>query len=79
MAAAVDHPHWSTAATGRADDGAGLQEADALGEHLRGCHRGARRLFTLRCAADTMHRFVSARFASSLAFGVLVLGLCVFG
>lgn len=77
--AAVAHPHWSTAATGGANGAVGPQEADALGEHLRGCHRGARPLFTLRCAADTLHRFVSARFASSLAFGVLVLGLCVFG
>jgi hypothetical protein len=79
---AVHHAHWRTAATpdgGTPDGAAAAREAGALGEHLRGCHHGARGTFTLRCAADALHRFVSARFASSLALAVALLGLCVFG
>lgn len=57
-------PTWSTSCL---HDGpaAPPTEPGALDEHLRACLGGRRRLFVLRCGADTVHAFVAGRLVSS--------------
>ena len=65
-------PAWSTAAFGGAADMLPI-EMSALGEHLAGCRSVSGRMFALRCAAETVHGFVVARFVTT----VLVVGLVI--
>jgi hypothetical protein len=67
-------PTWSTSCL---HDGAAAPptEPGALDEHLRACLGGNRRLFVLRCGADTVHAFVIGRLVSSLAAVALLAAL----
>ena len=65
---------WSTASFGDAAD-TSPHELAALGSHLSMCRGGRGRWFALRCVADTMHGFVAARFVTSLAILVLLIGI----
>jgi len=65
--------HWSTAST---DDAADTSPAElsALGAHLHLCRGSAGRLFALRCMADRMTGFATARFVTTLVLLALLLG-----
>ena len=51
-------------------------ELSALGEHLDRCKASHGRLFALRCAAEAMNGFVSARFVTTLVVVTLLIGAC---
>jgi hypothetical protein len=63
---------WSTTCFGDSGDAASL-ELSALGEHLSLCQRLRGPLFALRCAAEAMNGFASARFVTTLVV-LLLLG-----
>ncbi len=63
---------WSTASYGDAANTSPM-ELSALSDHLDLCHGARGRLFSVRCAADTVHRFMAARLVTT----VLLLGLVV--
>lgn len=67
-------PSWSTASFGEAVD-TSLKELSSLGEHMKLCQASCGRLFALRCAAQTLHGFVAARFVTTLALAALVIGV----
>ncbi len=73
---AANNPFWSTASFGEAATTSPM-ELSELGEHLDSCSKG--RWFTLRCAADAMNGFVSARLMTTLvAIGALMsVGLLI--
>jgi hypothetical protein len=63
---------WSTTCFGTGVDAASL-ELSALGEHLSLCRRLRGPLFALRCSAEAMNGFASARFVTTLIV-LLLLG-----
>lgn len=65
---------WSTASLSDPADTSPM-ELSALGEHLDHCRKSHRQLFAVRCAADVVNSFVSARFVTSL----LVLAAILMG
>jgi len=72
------NPSWSTASFGD-DAHTSPMELSALGEHLSECWRASGPLFSLRCSAEAVHRFVAARFVTTLALAAAVLiGLVLF-
>jgi len=70
--------HWSTAAFGDSTDTT-PGELCGLGQHLRHCQGGHRRLRALGRGAEAVHGFVAPRFVSTLAvlalLGALALAL----
>ena len=52
-------PRWSTSSFGDAADTSPM-ELSALGEHLQLCRPAPAHCSRLRCAAESMHGFVSA-------------------
>lgn len=69
---AIPTPVWSTASFAAAADTLPM-ELSTLGDHLVRCRGSRGRLFALRCAADTTHGFVAARFVTSLVVVTAVL------
>jgi len=67
-------PIWSTSSFGATTDTSPM-ELSALGEHLGHCRGSRGRLFALRCAAETMNGFVTARFVTTLAAAALFIGV----
>jgi hypothetical protein len=70
-------PCWSTASFGDAAQTSPM-ELSVLGEHLQHCSATPGPLVRLRCAAESMNGFVSARFVTTLALlslPLLVLAL----
>jgi hypothetical protein len=70
-------PSWSTASFGDAVDTSPM-ELSALGEHLQHCTATHGLLVRLRCAAEAMNGFVTARFVTTLvllAVPILALAL----
>ncbi len=64
---------WSTASFADAADTSPM-ELSALSDHLDQCHGARGRLFTVRCAADAVHRFMASRLVTTvLLVGVLAL------
>lgn len=61
-------PDWSTSSFGNSVAPT-PRELSALGEHLRQCRTLSGRLFTLRCGAEAMNGFVTARVVTT---GVLL-------
>jgi len=58
-------PCWSTSSFPGPADSAPM-ELSALGDHLDHCKGRGGRLFVLRCAAEWLHGFASARLVTSL-------------
>ena len=67
-------PSWSTASFGDAADTSPVELA-ALGAHLDLCRGSHGHLFSLQCAAQSMHGFVAARFITTLVVIVLLIGV----
>ena len=63
---------WSTASFGDAASTSPM-ELSALSDHLDLCHGARGRLFTVRCAADALHRFMASRLVTT----VVLLGMLV--
>ena len=63
---AMAAPSWSTSCFGDAAHTSPM-ELSVLGEHLHHCSATSRPLVRLRCAAESMNGFVSARFVTTLA------------
>jgi hypothetical protein len=59
-------PCWSTASFGGAVATSPM-ELSALGEHLQHCIASHGRWLRLRCVAESMNGFVTARFVTTLA------------
>lgn len=66
------HPNWPTASFGDTADTSPMELA-ALGDHLSQCRSSRGRLFNLRCHAASAHRFIAARFVTTVV--VLAVGL----
>jgi len=66
-------PNWSTSSFGHAAD-TSPGERSALGEHLHLCHSAAGRLFALQCGGEALHRFLAARFVTTLVILALLIG-----
>lgn len=65
---------WTTAAI---SDAAETLPGDlkALGAHVAHCNGCRERLFSLRCAAESVHDFVAPRFVTTLVLVALVFGV----
>lgn len=70
---AVATPSWSTASFGDTPDTSPM-ELSELGDHLGRCKKSRGRMFSLQCAAETMHGFVSSRVVTTLVVAALILG-----
>ena len=70
---AVATPTWTTAAFGDAPDTSPM-ELNELGDHLGRCNGSRSRWFSLQCAAQATHGFVSSRFVTTLVVAALLLG-----
>ncbi|MBX3620154.1 MAG: hypothetical protein KF891_09255 [Rhizobacter sp.] len=74
------HPHftpfWSTASFGdTAETSPG--ELSGLSEHLESCKGARGRLFTVQCAIDSAHRFIAARFVTTLLVVAATIALAL--
>ena len=67
-------PSWSTASFGDAADTSPM-DLSALGDHLKLCRGSYGRLFALRCVAERVSGFVSARFVTTLVVIALLIGV----
>lgn len=71
-------PRWSTASFGDSADTSPV-ELSALGAHLAVCQDSNARLRAMQRLTHTLHRFVAARFVSSLVvLALLVLAASLF-
>jgi hypothetical protein len=66
-------PSWSTTALSFNIDTL-PSDASALSKHLAHCEVPNKRLFAMRCAAETMHGFVMGRFITTLAVVFALIG-----
>jgi hypothetical protein len=67
-------PSWSTSCFGASPRSA-AQDLRTLREHLHACRASHGRLFALQCAAESLDGFLSPRFATTVALGLLLVGL----
>jgi hypothetical protein len=65
---------WSTASFGHTAAASPL-ELSALGDHLHLCQQPHGRLLSLRCAAETAHGFIAARFVTTLLVVAILIGV----
>ena len=65
-------PLWSMACFAERANATGV-DLNALGEHVHVCRIPHRRLFALRCVAESFNGFVAARFVTSLLLIALPL------
>ena len=70
----IHHPFWTTASFGDNVDTSPM-ELSALGDHLGRCHDSRGRWFVLRIAADTLDRFMAARFVTTMVLVALLIGI----
>jgi hypothetical protein len=70
----MSHSSWRTSASALAAVPS-PHDLSALGEHLHLCRAPGGRLFAVRCGAEALHRFVAARFVTSLVVAVLLIGV----
>ncbi len=68
------NPSWSTSSLGGTADTSPMELA-VLGEHLDRCKGSQRHLFALRCVAQAMNGFVSARLVTTLVVVTLLIGV----
>ncbi len=68
-------PSWSTTAFSLNID-ALPYDTSALCKHLVHCNVPNKRLFAMRCAAETIHGFVMGRFITTLAVFFVLIGGC---
>jgi hypothetical protein len=64
---------WNTSASGVAP-APSAGELALLCEHLQGCRSPGGPLLAWRCRAETAHRFMAARFVTTVLLVVLILG-----
>ena len=64
---------WNTASSGTAPD-TSPGELTALGDHAAACGRRRGRLFTVRCAFDTLEALLAARFWTTMLVVALFMG-----
>ena len=64
---------WTTSSFGGTPDTSPM-ELSALGEHLGHCRESHGRLFALRCLAESMNGFVSARFVTTVVVVAMLIG-----
>jgi hypothetical protein len=69
----ISSSRWTTASLSDPADTSPM-ELSALGEHLNHCRTAHRRLFAVRCAADVVNGFVSARFVTSVLVLAILIG-----
>ena len=50
-------------------------ELSALGEHLNHCRGAHRRLFAMRCVAESVNGFISARIVTSMVVLAVLIGM----
>jgi len=67
-------PFWTTVSLGGTTEPSPV-ELSVLEDHLRVCRRLCGRLFAIRCRADLLHRFVAARFVTTLVVLTLLTGV----
>jgi hypothetical protein len=67
---------WSTASFGDAAD-TSPGELSELGQHMQQCSRPRNNWFVLRCGVDAVHEGLLARFVTSLALLVALVGATV--
>ena len=65
---------WDTSSTDHDADTAPLEQFN-LGKHLNTCRELRGRLFTLQCFAEGLHRFLLARFVSTVVLVALSVAL----
>lgn len=65
---------WTTASLSSAADTSPM-ELFALGEHLNHCRGAHRRLFAMRCVAESVNGFISARIVTSMFIFAVLIGL----
>jgi hypothetical protein len=70
----IAYPFWSTTCYDDSSETSPM-ELSALGEHLTVCKGAHSRLFSLQCAAETMHGFVVTRFVTTLVIVALLIGI----
>jgi len=69
------HNAWSTASFGGSTDTSPM-ELDALGEHLSHCSAVHGRFLAVRCAAERVNAYVSARLVTTVVMaGMLTVGI----
>ena len=66
---------WTTASFGNPADTSPIELA-SLGDHLDLCQNTRGRMYRLRCAAESMNGFVSARFFTTLVVASVFIGVC---
>jgi hypothetical protein len=67
---------WSTASFGDTADTSPM-ELDELGQHMQQCSQPHSRFFSLRQSVHTVHQGLLARFVTSLALMVALVGTTV--
>jgi hypothetical protein len=65
---------WTTASLSSAADTSPM-ELSALGEHLNHCRGAHRRLFAMRCVAESVNGFISARIVTSMVVLAVLIGM----
>ena len=68
--------HWITSSFGGPPSAHALPPA-TLDQHLSLCRHRHGRLAAVACGAESVHRFIAARFVTTLAVAVLVIGLAL--
>lgn len=69
--------HWNTASAGTVPD-TSSGELAALGEHAAACDRRRGRLFSIRCAHESVQAFLASRFVTTVSVVALVIGVSLF-
>lgn len=70
-------PRWATTSVGD-DPDTGPMELSALGEHVSMCCAASGRFGLLQRGAQAVHGMVAARFVTTLAVVVLLIGALLF-
>lgn len=68
--------HWITSSFGGPASAHALPPA-TLDQHLSLCRHRHGRLAAMACGAESVHRFIAARFVTTLAVAGLVIGLAL--
>ena len=70
-------PRWSTASFGDSADMSPTELA-ALGKHVTLCKALSGPLFAAQCVADAVHRFLAARFVTTVVVVAVLIGISSF-
>jgi len=69
-------PHWLTSSFGDSPS-ALARPPGTLDQHLSLCRHRHSRLAAMACGAESVHRFIAARFVTTLALALLVIGIAL--